>query len=156
MCWVSVTYSGFLLLSLIAPFTSDQDHVKRFTNGCLPSPSVHCLISVGRIGTLSGQIRSWFTMRTIQIRSESDWKRNNRYKFWLLSWLYKKWYFFNRVWISWSDFWQILIGNGPIKDGIKNSECVTEAYRGCSTNVSMDVLVLLSHYASDLYFSLCL
>ena len=48
MCWVSVTYSGVLLPSLIAPFT-----IKSFSNGCLLSPSVHCLISVGRIGTLS-------------------------------------------------------------------------------------------------------
>ena len=32
-----------------------------------------------------------------------------------------------RITGSWSDFWQILIGNGPIKDGSKNRECVTEA-----------------------------
>ena len=28
---------------------------------------------------------------------------------------------------TWSDFWQILIGNGPIKDGSKHRECVIEA-----------------------------
>ena len=35
--------------------------------------------------------------------------------------------FQRRIAGSWSDFWHIVIGNGPIKDGSNNRECVTEA-----------------------------
>ena len=61
-----VIHLGFLLPSMIGPFQikicqrSDHDHVKRGSNGCLPSASVHCLVTVGfcrvafgRIGMLS-------------------------------------------------------------------------------------------------------
>ena len=35
-----------------------------------------------------------------------------------------------RITRSWSDFWQIVVGHGPIKDGSKNRLCVTEAWAG--------------------------
>ena len=123
------------------------DHVPifrqhRFT---VVSLSDLCRIAFGRIGTLSGQIRFLITIHKIQIvlhsyweresRDEIGWKRLNRDASGTTSdccrdeiFLFYKFAFFpSRISRSWSDFWQISIGNGRIKVGSHNRECVNEA-----------------------------
>ena len=51
-----------LVMSFVGPFPikmcqhSNKDHVKRFSNGCFASASVHCLVTVGpSVGSHSGE-----------------------------------------------------------------------------------------------------
>ena len=64
---------------------SEQDHLKQFSNGWLPSASVHCLVTVGSHSGESGRCRDrlgpFFNHATVQIVSKSDWERDNRDEF---------------------------------------------------------------------------
>ena len=56
-------------------FIGRDYHVKRFSNGCLPSASVHCLISVGSHSGESGRCRDRFGRFLPCERYKSDQNR---------------------------------------------------------------------------------
>jgi hypothetical protein len=117
-------YEGFLMALV------DADY-----NGCLPSESVHCLVIVWSlsdrirenpyaVGTDSVVFLPWQRYKSDQNRIENGMIGTNSAGN-VFTNFKKSLNFQPRITGFWSDFWHILIGNGPIKDGSKNPECVT-------------------------------
>ena len=96
-----ITFRQYLIIPIMPTV------FERITSVSVGSLSCHYLISVGLHSVESGRSRD----RLGRILPGERYKSN----------------FHPRFTGSWSDFWQILIGNGPVKDGSTNRECVTPA-----------------------------